>query len=102
VRSAVPDLPSTHDISRLARSPTALLNHLSNMGAEGGGTTTTVSADGVATSDAGSDQGVPGQGPSDSSKAELSDMDTPPAPAPAAVPEVVWPVEVVVSDPHSN
>jgi Sec-independent protein translocase protein TatA len=31
VRSSVPDLPATHDLSRLARSPTALLNHLSIM-----------------------------------------------------------------------
>ena len=31
VRGSIPDLPSTQDIARLARSPTALLNHLSNM-----------------------------------------------------------------------
>ena len=31
VRSSIPDLPSTNDIARLARSPSALLNHLSNM-----------------------------------------------------------------------
>jgi sec-independent protein translocase protein TatB len=31
VRSSIPDLPSTTDIARLARSPSALLNHLSNM-----------------------------------------------------------------------
>lgn len=43
VRSAVPDLPSTRDIPRLARSPTALLNHLSAMAPEGGDTTTTSS-----------------------------------------------------------
>lgn len=103
VRSAVPDLPSTQDISRLARSPTALLNHLYTMGAEGGdATTTTADADGMATSDDGSGPGVPGQGPSDSSEAEPSDMSTPPVPAPAAVPEVLWPVEVMVSDPHLN
>jgi sec-independent protein translocase protein TatB len=35
VRSNIPDLPSTNDIARLARSPSALLNHLSNM--DGGG-----------------------------------------------------------------
>ena len=32
VRSNIPDLPSTADLARLTRSPTALLNHLSNMG----------------------------------------------------------------------
>ena len=41
VRNSIPDLPSSTDIARLARSPSALLNHLSNMvpdqaeGAEG-------------------------------------------------------------------
>jgi Sec-independent protein translocase protein TatA len=40
VRSNVPDLPSTSDIARLARSPSALLDHIGNMtsgepGAEG-------------------------------------------------------------------
>ena len=31
VRSTLPDLPSTSEIARLARSPSALLNHLSSM-----------------------------------------------------------------------
>jgi sec-independent protein translocase protein TatB len=31
VRTTMPDLPSTSDIARLARSPTALLDHLSTM-----------------------------------------------------------------------
>jgi sec-independent protein translocase protein TatB len=31
VRSTMPDLPSTSEIARLARSPSALLNHLSTM-----------------------------------------------------------------------
>jgi TatA/E family protein of Tat protein translocase len=31
VRRSMPDLPSTSEIARLARSPSALLNHLSNM-----------------------------------------------------------------------
>jgi sec-independent protein translocase protein TatB len=31
VRSSMPDLPSTAEIARLARSPSALLNHLSAM-----------------------------------------------------------------------
>src|ERR1700729_3395853 len=35
VRSSIPDLPSSNDIARLARSPSALLNHLSKMGADG-------------------------------------------------------------------
>jgi sec-independent protein translocase protein TatB len=31
VRSSMPDLPATSEIARLARSPSALLNHLSSM-----------------------------------------------------------------------
>jgi sec-independent protein translocase protein TatB len=34
VRSSMPDLPSTSEIARLARSPSALLNHLSTMSTE--------------------------------------------------------------------
>jgi sec-independent protein translocase protein TatB len=48
VRGSIPDLPSTQDIARLARSPTALLNHLSNMGPEGEAPATALGAsDGV-------------------------------------------------------
>ena len=35
VRNSIPDLPSSADIARLARSPSALLNHLSNMAPDG-------------------------------------------------------------------
>lgn len=35
VRSSIPDLPSSNDIARLARSPSALLNHLSKMSGDG-------------------------------------------------------------------
>jgi sec-independent protein translocase protein TatB len=34
VRSSMPDLPPTSEIARLARSPSALLNHLSSMAPE--------------------------------------------------------------------
>jgi sec-independent protein translocase protein TatB len=34
VRSTMPDLPATSEIARLARSPSALLNHLSNMSSD--------------------------------------------------------------------
>src|SRR5271157_2307013 len=34
VRNTMPDLPPTSEIARLARSPSALLNHLSNMADE--------------------------------------------------------------------
>jgi sec-independent protein translocase protein TatB len=36
VRGSIPDLPSSTDIARLARSPSALLNHLSTMDGKGG------------------------------------------------------------------
>jgi sec-independent protein translocase protein TatB len=36
VRSSIPDLPSSAEIARLARSPSALLNHLSTLGQEDG------------------------------------------------------------------
>jgi sec-independent protein translocase protein TatB len=34
VRSNIPDLPSTNELARLARSPTALLDHLGGMSSE--------------------------------------------------------------------
>jgi sec-independent protein translocase protein TatB len=41
VRSSIPDLPSSAEIARLARSPSALLNHLSSMDGEPNGSTAT-------------------------------------------------------------
>jgi len=38
VRSSIPDLPSSADIARLARSPSALLDHLSKMDGGAAGT----------------------------------------------------------------
>jgi sec-independent protein translocase protein TatB len=35
MRESMPDLPSTAEITRLARSPSALLDHLSSMGSDG-------------------------------------------------------------------
>jgi Sec-independent protein translocase protein TatA len=35
VRDSMPDLPSSAEIARLARSPSALLDHLSAMGSDG-------------------------------------------------------------------
>jgi Sec-independent protein translocase protein TatA len=35
VRDSMPDLPSTAEITRLVRSPAALLDHLSTMGSDG-------------------------------------------------------------------
>jgi sec-independent protein translocase protein TatB len=64
VRSSMPDLPPTSEIARLARSPSALLNHLSNMSEDGaedpssteaGGVNGTVAGDGSAVEKAGAD-----------------------------------------------
>jgi sec-independent protein translocase protein TatB len=56
VRTSMPDLPSSADIARLARSPSALLNHLSNMASDD-----TDGTDGTPTSDnpPGSESPVP-------------------------------------------
>ena len=40
VRDSMPDLPSSVEIARLARSPSALLDHLSTMGTDDGKETT--------------------------------------------------------------
>ena len=48
VRGSIPDLPSTTDIARLARSPSALLNHLSTMDGKGEDTATVRPANGAA------------------------------------------------------
>jgi Sec-independent protein translocase protein TatA len=62
VRSSMPDLPPTSEIARLARSPSALLNHLSNMSeddtkepsaADAGGEVGAVTGDGTAVDAAG-------------------------------------------------
>src|ERR1700761_7649456 len=45
VRNTMPDLPPTSEIARLARSPSALLNHLSNMSPEEKGDSDGVDAD---------------------------------------------------------
>ncbi len=49
VRNSMPDLPPTSEIARLARSPSALLNHLSNMSED---TTEEPAADGAAAAEA--------------------------------------------------
>jgi sec-independent protein translocase protein TatB len=93
VRSSIPDLPSSTDIARLARSPSALLDHLSNMGTDGNG------ANGTSGDGATDGTGNPGGAPTFSS--------TPPAPlpesSPSAAPDPPSPTDVVVpGDPSLN
>jgi sec-independent protein translocase protein TatB len=54
VRSSIPDLPPTSEIARLARSPSALLNHLSSMSdsQDADGSDATDAADGSGAPDA--------------------------------------------------
>jgi sec-independent protein translocase protein TatB len=47
VRGSIPDLPSTNEIARLARSPSALLNHLSSMDGQGGAEAPAASGNGT-------------------------------------------------------
>jgi sec-independent protein translocase protein TatB len=47
VRSSIPDLPSSAEIARLARSPSALLNHLSSLSPDEPGPEAATSADGA-------------------------------------------------------
>jgi TatA/E family protein of Tat protein translocase len=70
VRGSIPDLPSTTDIARLARSPSALLNHLSTMDGKGEDTVAEAAAEAGAGAGAGN-----GATP-----------ETPPAPGTTSVP----------------
>jgi sec-independent protein translocase protein TatB len=102
VRGSIPDLPSSSDIARLARSPTALLNHLSNMGTEGEASTAVA---GVTRSGAADDETLPDGAPimpfpPTGSPTSSSAIPTPaprPAPAEAHRPEVILP-----GDPSLN
>jgi TatA/E family protein of Tat protein translocase len=102
VRKSVPDLPSSHDIARLARSPSALLNHLSNMATDGV-ETTTMSANAAAkpSSDAEGNRDDADGHASGSSEAASPDIESPSPRTPVAVPKAPVPV-VVISDPHLN
>jgi sec-independent protein translocase protein TatB len=61
VRNSIPDLPSSADIARLARSPSALLNHLSSLAPdEDGEATGPAAADGAAANGGGTSADPPG------------------------------------------
>jgi sec-independent protein translocase protein TatB len=122
VRSSIPDLPSTHDLSRLARSPTALLDHLSKMGPDDvPAPDGTIGQDAPVSSDP--DVASPEGDPSDASPGDVADGITtgdvvetvpstqtapgaaPGAPVPAPATEAKAPqrtVAVVTGDPTLN
>ncbi len=78
VRNTMPDLPPTSEIARLARSPSALLNHLSNM-ADEEEPDGTVPTDGKGAAGAGVDNGEARAATAEPDRPERTD---PPAPAP--------------------
>lgn len=81
VRKSIPDLPSSGDISRLVRSPTALLDHLSTLSGDGGDTPTPSNR----TRDVPSPVG-------DDASGSIDDPSGPPLPS----------IKKVVSDPQLN
>jgi sec-independent protein translocase protein TatB len=77
VRNTMPDLPPTSEIARLARSPSALLNHLSNMSSD-------EEPDGSFQPPALTDENGNGVAPGEVSvPAAAPERSDPPAPAPA-------------------
>jgi sec-independent protein translocase protein TatB len=97
VRGSIPDLPSSNDIARLARSPSALLNHLSTMDGKGG------DPNGSAPSANGNGSG---NGHSNGHAAGTSAIPTssssPPPSRPLSTPEPSSPDGVVAGDPSLN
>ena len=90
VRSSIPDLPSSADIARLARSPSALLDHLSKMD---GGTDPAGSA------------AAPAASPSANGATSVTSEDTvrdesPLTGVPAAAPDTVPPVSRPMPTPQ--
>jgi sec-independent protein translocase protein TatB len=94
VRNSIPDLPPSHEIARLARSPSALLNHLSNMGTDG---TANGNGNGTGTATDGAADNAAGAPPAPAPVAPLPSTTTTagsparPAPQPGPSPEFIVP-----------
>jgi sec-independent protein translocase protein TatB len=87
VRNTMPDLPPTSEIARLARSPSALLNHLSNMSTDEAPDgsfqpPTPVSENGPAGAAAAVADATPASTPADAGTAAHAEPAAPPAPQP--------------------
>jgi sec-independent protein translocase protein TatB len=121
VRSNMPDLPSTSEIARLARSPSALLDHLSNMSpedqkaAEADAEATSAGAESTASENGAIngvvDNPVPGQDEvangngigAASDTASSAPLPTPtPSSSPAPSPPAAPPQVIVPGDPSLN
>jgi len=83
VRNTVPDLPPTSEIARLARSPSALLNHLSSMS----DTDTDAVADAVASANGSNGANATGDGLPDGAYQPVRPEAAPAAPAAASTPD---------------
>ena len=91
VRNTMPDLPPTSEIARLARSPSALLNHLSNMSTDEAPDgsfqpPTPVSENGTAGAPAAVADAAPASTPADAGTDAPADPAAQPAPEPAPAP----------------
>ena len=102
VRGSIPDLPSSNDIARLARSPSALLNHLSTMDGKGGeqnGSAPSGNGNGNGNGD-GKGKGAGTSGIPTSSSSSPSPSPSPSRPVPTLEPSS--PDGVVAGDPSLN
>jgi sec-independent protein translocase protein TatB len=101
VRSSIPDLPSSADIARLARSPSALLDHLSKMDADKGSTVaSTASTASSADSPAASPASPSANGATSVTSGDTVRDESPLTGVPMAAPDTVPPVSRPVPTPQ--
>jgi sec-independent protein translocase protein TatB len=103
VRGSIPDLPSSAEIARLARSPSALLDHLSKMDGEKDSTAATAAADSDASTAAyGSAASTSANGATSATSSTSADTprnESPLTGVPIAAPDTVPPVSRPVPTP---
>jgi len=113
VRSTMPDLPPTSEIARLARSPAALLHHLSTMSedeeraadagaAESGDATDTAETTGVVTDDGAASASPTPLASVDGTAHEAGTNGSGPSAAPPSEPAPVPPEPALPADPNLN
>jgi sec-independent protein translocase protein TatB len=99
VRSSIPDLPSSADIARMARSPSALLNHLSSMDADPSSTASTAPTDSTSaespTVSISPDAPTSANGATSVTSADTLRDESPLTGVPIAAPDTVQPVSPV-------
>jgi sec-independent protein translocase protein TatB len=106
VRSSIPDLPSSAEIARLARSPSALLNHLSSMDADPSSTASTVSTDSISadspTVSISPDSPTSANGATSVTSADTPRDESPLTGVPIAAPDTVQPVSPMPTVPTTS